>query len=100
MTKNQKNLLLVSTFSWASLVLPILLNLNSDSFNWSLGDFIVMGFLLNTLYLAVFLIYKSPKPLKQKLILISLCCTVFFGIWAQLAVNIFFKLSQILTNLQ
>ncbi len=61
----------------------------TDEINWSLSDFIVMGFLLILLGLGIHLVSTRTKNLKFRILYILIVCLVFLLIWAELAVGIF-----------
>ena len=61
----------------------------TDEINWTLFDFIVMGFLLIGLGLGIHLVSTRTKSLKVRILYILIVCLVFMLIWAELAVGIF-----------
>ena len=61
----------------------------TDEINWSLFDFIVMGFLLIGLGFGIHLVSTRTKSLKVRILYILIVCLVFMLIWAELAVGIF-----------
>ena len=61
----------------------------SDEINWSLFDFIIMGFLLLTLSIGINFVIKRVKNLKNRFLYIGILVLIFMLIWAELAVGIF-----------
>ena len=71
------------------LLIPLIGMMFTDEINWSLSDFIVMGFLLILLGLGIHLVSTRTKNLKFRILYILIVCLVFLLIWAELAVGIF-----------
>jgi hypothetical protein len=71
------------------LFIPLIGMIFTDEINWSLFDFIVMGFLLLVLGLGIHLVSTRTKNLKFRILYILIVCFVFMLIWAELAVGIF-----------
>ena len=61
----------------------------SNEINWSLFDFIIMGFLLLTLSIVINFVIKRVKNLKNRFLYIGILVLIFMLIWAELAVGIF-----------
>ena len=61
----------------------------TDEINWTLSDFIIMGFLLLVFGMGVHLISTRTKNLKFRILYILIVCVLFMLIWAELAVGIF-----------
>ena len=61
----------------------------SDEINWSLFDFIIMGFLLLTLSIGINFVIKRVKNLKNRFLYIGILVLIVMLIWAELAVGIF-----------
>jgi hypothetical protein len=61
----------------------------TDEINWSLFDFIVMGFLLLIFGMGIHLVSTRTKNLKVRILYILIVCLLFLLIWAELAVGIF-----------
>ena len=61
----------------------------TDEINWTLSDFIIMGFLLIVLGLGIHLVSTRTKNLKFRILYILIVCLLFLLIWAELAVGIF-----------
>jgi hypothetical protein len=71
------------------LLIPLIGMIFTDEINWSLFDFIVMGFLLLVLGLGIHLVSTRTKNLKFRILYILIVCLLFLLIWAELAVGIF-----------
>jgi hypothetical protein len=71
------------------LFIPLIGMMFTDEINWTLFDFIVMGFLLIGLGLGIHLVSTRTKSLKVRILYILIVCLVFMLIWAELAVGIF-----------
>ena len=61
----------------------------SNEINWSLFDFIIIGFLLLTLSIGINFVIKRVKNLKNRFLYIGILVLIFMLIWAELAVGIF-----------
>ena len=61
----------------------------TDEVNWSLFDFLIMGFLLFSAAFAVELVLRMEKRIKFRIMYSALILIVLFLIWAELAVGIF-----------
>lgn len=89
MIKNNKRLIGILIAIGILLLIPLIAMQFTDEVNWTLYDFIVMGFLLiGTGLLCELVIRKVNKNYLR----ISLCLVlllIFFLIWAELAVGIF-----------
>ncbi|MGB1114195.1 MAG: hypothetical protein ACPG14_05300 [Flavobacteriaceae bacterium] len=81
------------SFSPYSLLLLLLIPLTAMQFssevNWSLFDFVIMGFLLLALGFSIRFIRNKKSVLKYPLLMIIAVVVLFFIIWAELAVGIF-----------
>ncbi|MGB0316873.1 MAG: hypothetical protein ACPGCO_06910 [Flavobacteriaceae bacterium] len=81
------------SFSPYSLLLLLLIPLTAMQFssevNWSLFDFVIMGFLLLALGFSIRFIRNKKSILKYPLLMIIAVVVLFFIIWAELAVGIF-----------
>ena len=71
------------------LLIPLIGMMFTDEINWSLSDFIVMGFLLILLGLGIHLVSTRTKNLKVRIFYILIVFLLFLLIWAELAVGIF-----------
>ena len=71
------------------LLIPLIGMAISNEINWSLFDFIIMGFLLLTLSIVINFVIKRVKNLKNRFLYIGILVLIFMLIWAELAVGIF-----------
>jgi hypothetical protein len=74
------------------LLLPLIAMQFTSEVDWSLMDFVIMGFLLLSTGLACELVLRKVKSLQGRLLVIGLILFTFFIIWAQLAVGLVSKL--------
>ena len=71
------------------LLIPLIGMAISDEINWSVFDFIIMGFLLILLSIGINFVIKRVKNLKNRFLYIGILVLIFILIWAELAVGIF-----------
>ena len=71
------------------LTIPLLAMQFTEDVNWSIFDFVVMGFLLLLFSLGIDLTMKKVKNENVKILYIVLTILIFLLIWAELAVGIF-----------
>ncbi|MEK9852456.1 MAG: hypothetical protein VW441_05685 [Flavobacteriaceae bacterium] len=71
------------------LLIPLAAMQFSSEVNWSLFDFVIMGFLLLALGFGIRFIRNKKSVLKYPLLMIIAVVVLFFIIWAELAVGIF-----------
>lgn len=71
------------------LLIPLTVMQFSSEVNWSLFDFVIMGFLLLALGFGIRFIRNKKSVLKYPLLMIIAVVVLFFIIWAELAVGIF-----------
>ena len=71
------------------LLIPLAAMQFSSEVNWSLFDFVIMGFLLLSLGFGIRFIRNKKSVLKYPLLMIIAVVVLFFIIWAELAVGIF-----------
>jgi hypothetical protein len=71
------------------LFIPLIGMMFTDEINWTLSDFIIMGFLLLVFGMGVHLISTRTMNLKFRILYILIVCVLFMLIWAELAVGIF-----------
>jgi hypothetical protein len=71
------------------LLIPLIGMMFTDEINWTLSDFIIMGFLLLGFGIGIDLISTRTKNLKFRILYILIVCVLFMLIWAELAVGIF-----------
>ena len=70
-------------------MIPLLAMQFTEDVNWSIYDFVVMGFLLLFFSLGIDLIMKKVKNRNIKTLYVVLTILIFLLIWAELAVGIF-----------
>ena len=71
------------------LIIPLLAMQFTDDVNWSIFDFVVMGFLLLFFSLGIDITMKKVKNENVKILYVFLTILIFLLIWAELAVGIF-----------
>jgi len=71
------------------LFIPLIGMMFTDEINWTLSDFIIMGFLLLGFGMGIELISTRTKNSKFRILYILIVCVLFLLIWAELAVGIF-----------
>ncbi len=71
------------------LLIPLAAMQFSSEVNWSLFDFVIMGFLLLALGFGIRFIRNKKSVLKYPLLMIIAVVVLFFIVWAELAVGIF-----------
>lgn len=71
------------------LLIPLFGNLFSNQVNWSLFDFIVMGFLLGLTGLSIHFIIEKLRNKTFKIVTIIFALIIFLVIWVELAVGVF-----------
>lgn len=75
-------------YSIILLLIPFILNKNTEGFKWSLVDFVIMGVLIfSCLSLVDF--FKRKYRGKSKILAIIITVMVFILFWVELAVGIF-----------
>jgi len=70
-------------------MIPLLAMQFTEDVNWSIFDFVVMGFLLLFFSLLIDVTMKKVKNENVKILYVVLTILIFFLIWAELAVGIF-----------
>ena len=70
-------------------MIPLLAMQFTEDVNWSIYDFVVMGFLLLFFSLGIDLTMKKVKNENVKILYVVLTILIFLLIWAELAVGIF-----------
>jgi len=92
--KNE-NIIRVALVTIGILLIPFILQItigtgvDGQGFNWKLGDFIVMGFLIFMMGLVILFVAEKFKKPYHRLIAIFIVILIFLLIWAELAVGIF-----------
>ena len=71
------------------LLIPLIGMAITDEINWSLFDFIIMGFLLISLSIGINFASNRIKNIKNRILYIGILVLIFMLIWAELAVGIF-----------
>jgi len=71
------------------LLIPLFGNIFSKQVNWSLFDFIVMGFLLGLTGLSIHFIIEKLRNKTFKIVTIIFALIIFLMIWVELAVGVF-----------
>ena len=70
-------------------MIPLLAMQFTDDVDWSIFDFVVMGFLLLFFSLGIDITMKKVKNQNVKILYVVLTILIFLLIWAELAVGIF-----------
>ena len=70
-------------------MIPLLAMQFTEDVNWSIYDFVVMGFLLLFFSLGIDIAMKKVKNQNVKILYVVLTILIFLLIWAELAVGIF-----------
>ena len=89
MTSENKRLTTILLSIPLLLLIPFFANMNSEDFNWSALDFVVMGMLLLGAGLAIELYLRKVKSNQQRVVFIVVVLILFLLTWAELAVGIF-----------
>ena len=71
------------------LLIPLFGSLFSNQVNWSLFDFIVMGFLLGLTGISIHFIIEKIRNKTFKIVTIIFVLIIFLMIWVELAVGVF-----------
>jgi len=71
------------------LLIPFIGNLTRSDVNWSVFDFIVMGFLLILLGIGLRLVSTKITSSKIRILGIGLLTLLFLAVWVELAVGFF-----------
>lgn len=70
-------------------MIPLLAMQFTEDVNWSIFDFVIMGFLLLFFSLGIDVTMKKVKNENIKILYVVLTILIFLLIWAELAVGIF-----------
>ena len=62
----------------------------TDEINWSVFDFLMMGFLLTLLSAGINFVINCTTNLKKRILYIGILLLMFLLIWAELSVGIFY----------
>ena len=71
------------------LLIPLFGNCYSNQVNWSLFDFIVMGFLLGLTGLSIHFTMDKVRNKTLRIVSIIFVLIIFLMIWAELAIGVF-----------
>jgi hypothetical protein len=71
------------------LLIPLFGTIFSNQVNWSLFDFVIMGFLLGLLGLSIHFILERVRNKTVRIASIIFVIIIFLMIWTELAVGIF-----------
>lgn len=71
------------------LLIPFIAMQISDSVNWSLSDFVIMGLLLSGTGILCEFTLRKVKTTKNRIIICLIIILIFILIWTELAVGIF-----------
>ena len=71
------------------LLIPFVAMQFTEEVDWGILDFVVMGFLLLSVGLAIEFVLRKVKTTEYRLLLCGGILLAFFLIWAELAVGIF-----------
>jgi len=71
------------------LVIPLIANYNSSSFNWTTSDFVIAGVILISLSIGIEVVLRLIKKKEHKPLIIFLLIAVFILLFMELAVGIF-----------
>ena len=70
-------------------MIPLLAMQFTEDVNWSIFDFVVMGFLLLFFSLLIDVTMKKVKNENVKILYVVLTILIFLLIWAELAIGVF-----------
>lgn len=88
-TMQNKRLFLILAAVPALLLIPFIAMQFSNSVDWKMLDFIVMGVLLAGTGLLIELVLRRVKHTKDRLLICGAVLLIFLLVWAELAVGIF-----------
>lgn len=71
------------------LCIPLIAMQLTSEVDWKFSDFLLMGILLFSLGIFFEIILRKFKTTGQRIILCGIALTIFFLIWAELAVGVF-----------
>jgi len=89
MIKKNKRLIGILTAIAMILLIPLIAMQFTNEVNWTLSDFLAMGFLLITTGLLCEIVIRKVSRMNQRIVICLILLLVFFLIWAELAVGIF-----------
>lgn len=71
------------------LIIPFVAMQFTKEVNWSMFDFLIAAILLSSVALAIELVLRKFKSMKQRILICAGILLVLFVVWAELAVGIF-----------
>ena len=84
-----KRLVMIAMITATILLIPLIAMQFSEEVNWTLGDFMVAGFLLLGFGLLFDLAIRLVKKSRYKVLIFIAILILFLLVWAELAVGIF-----------
>ena len=72
------------------LLIPLIGMMITDEINWSVFDFLMMGFLLTLLSAGINYVINCTTNFKKRILYIGILVLIFLLIWAELSVGIFY----------
>jgi hypothetical protein len=72
------------------LLIPLIGVMITDEINWSVFDFLMMGFLLTLLSAGINFVINCTTNFKKRILYIGILLLMFLLIWAELSVGIFY----------
>jgi len=84
-----KRLLIIFSAIVVMLAIPLIAMQFTDSVNWKMADFVMMGLLLTGTGLLCEFVLRKVKKAKYRLMICAAIILLFLLIWAELAVGIF-----------
>ena len=89
MISQNKRLAIIMASIPGLLLIPLIAMQFTREVNWTLSDFLIMGFLLLITGLSLELVLRKVKSTMNRIILLAGALGFFFLVWAELAVGIF-----------
>ena len=71
------------------LLIPLIGMMITDEINWSVFDFLMMGFLLTLLSAGINFVINCTTNFKKRILYIGILVLIFLLLWAELSVGIF-----------
>lgn len=84
-----KRLLSILVGSLSLLLIPLIAMQFTNEVNWKFGDFVIAGFLLAGISLAIEVVFRKVKHPSKRIIILVLASIIFLLIWAEMALGIF-----------
>ena len=85
--KNKRLILILASIA-VILVIPLIAMQFTNEVNWTLSDFIIMGFLLLSAGLSCEIVLRKVPKTELRIAICIAIIAIFLVIWAQLAVGI------------